>query len=469
MSQRTYSASAASWDGALHSLLATLLRRDHRGARLRLIIVGTGLAAYWLGLGLLFNFPRVLPQEWLNELLFPLNVVADLVTSLFAPQILVHLIPAAAALWFGQRLAGHYLADLFELETPALAERYLLSAAFGLGYDTLNIAQSQVKLLNRNSPMLRIGGPGYLQVHLGYATVMETAQGLPRVYGPDQRRFIRGFERLRDVIDLRDQLKELDQVNAVTADGIEVRARDVQMVFRVFGGGHERSLEAPYPYTEQAIRRLVYGRSISDQGPLDWSEELTQLAADEIRSFVGDLTLEGFLALQPEAAAAASPASGASIHIPRRKLTERFHTEEARARLRERGLELDWVGVGTWEIGSPDSGGLVSIGKTIVGAWQNVQRARLLRSPSYLERQRDRGYQDGVQRPLESWLASWESDEFSGRHRCWALLTKIQHSLLGLTRSLKQEEDHELPMDLDLVLEHLDRLTGSQGFGGSRD
>lgn len=393
MSERTFTTAKNPLEAGVQALLAGFLRRDHYGARLRLAAAGTAFAAYWLGLALLFNFPRLLPEAWLNQVVFPLNVAFDLLTSLFAPQVLVHVIPAAGALWLAHRLAGHYLADLFELGAPAMAERYLRGAAFGLGYDTLNIAQSKLALLNRNSPMLRIGGPGYLQVHLGYAAVMETAAGLPRVYGPDQRRFIHGFERLRDVIDLRDQLKELDEVNAVTADGIEVRAGDVQMVFRVYGGDQERSLQVPYPYTEAAIRRLVYGRSVGEEGPLDWSDELTQLAADEIRSFVGDLTLEAFLALQPEAAGAdaAAAASGGTFHIPRRKLTERFHTEQARARLRERGLELDWVGVGTWEIGSPESGHQISIGKTIVGAWQNVQRARVLRSPSYVERQRARG------------------------------------------------------------------------------
>lgn len=468
MSERTIAAGRNPLEAGLQALLAGFLRRDHSGARLRLLAVTFALGAYWLGLAFLFNFPRVLPEAWLNQLVFPLNVFLDLLTSLFAPRVIMHVIPTAGGLWFAQRLAGHYLADLFELESPSLAERYVRGAAFGLGYDTLNIAQSKIKLLNRNSPMLRIGGPGYLQVHLGYAAVMETAAGLPRVYGPDRRRFIHGFERLRDVIDLRDQLKELDEVSAVTADGIEVRARDVQMVFRVYGGDQERSLQAPYPYTETAIRRLVYGRSVGEEGPLDWSDELTNLAADEIRSFVGDLTLEGFLALQPETAAADPVSGGGSFHIPRRKLTERFHTEEARARLRERGLELDWVGVGTWEIGSPESGGLVSIGKTIVGAWQNVQRARLLQSPSYLQRQRDRGFQDGVQRALESWIATWESDGFTGRHRCWALLRKVHHTLEGLTQGLRQD-DAQLPMDIDRVLEHLDQLTGPRPLGGSSD
>jgi hypothetical protein len=342
----------------------------------------------------------------------------------------------------------------------------LRGAVFGLSYDSLHVAQSDIEQLNKHSPLLRIGGPGFLQVHLGYAVVMETAAGKPQVYGPEQRRFIQGFERLRDVIDLRDQLRELDRVRAVTADGIEVQARDVQMMFRVYGGGHERSLASPYPYTEGAIRRLVYSRPVSQAGTTNWTEGLEQLAIAEIRSFVGSLTLESFLALQPDPAETdpqrpVNQSRGSSFHIPRRKLTERFHTEEARQRLRDRGLELDWVGVGTWEIGGSEADSAISIGKSIVGAWQNLQRSRLLQSPSYIERQRARGYSEGIRRPLESWVGQWRSQEFEGRHRCWALLKHIQDQLARL------DNPEELgPLGLDDTLAHLDRLTQNRRLGG---
>ncbi len=327
----------------------------------------------------------MLPSAWVQSITFPFNVVLDLVSSLFAPIVLVHLLPVAAMLWLGLRLGAHYLADLFELESPAIAERYLRAAVFGLGYDSLKISQGDLNKLNRNSPLFRIGGPGYLQVNLGFATVMETAEGAPRVYGPEGRRFIEGFERVRDVVDLRDQLRHLQEVEAVTADGMTVRARDVQMVFRTFGGGQARNLQTPYPYADEAIRRLVYGRAVTAEGADRWTDLLTDLARDEIQAFIRGLTLDSFLAMQP-----AGPAGQASeaFHIPRRELTERFHTPEARERLRLQGLELDWVGVGTWEIDEPgaDSGGM-ALGKTIIDAWRDRQRAQRLSMPDYLGRQ----------------------------------------------------------------------------------
>jgi hypothetical protein len=450
----------------LNSITRALLSRDQRGARLRLLLVALFIGAYWLLVAFLADFPRVLPQSFLTGLVFPLNVMLDLVTSLFSPRVLMYVMPLLAALWLGFRLAAHYLADLFELESPSIAEQYLRGAVFGLGYDSLHVAQAEINRLNRHSPMLRIGGPGYLQVHLGYAVVMETVAGKPQVYGPEKRRFIEGFERLRDVIDLRDQLRELDRVRAVTADGIEVQARDVQMMFRVFGGGHERSLASPYPYTEGAIRRLVYSRPASEAGISNWAEGLEQLAMSEIRSFVGSLTLESFLALQPETAGSGdqpdlNAVRRSSFHIPRRKLTERFHTAEARQRLRQQGLELDWVGVGTWEIGGGDGDAAISVGTSIVGAWQNLQRSRLLQSPSYLERQRARGYSEGIRRPLETWIGLWRSQDFEGRHRCYALLKHIRDQLGRMP-----ESDQPKPLGLEQTLEHLNRLTQNRRLGG---
>jgi hypothetical protein len=473
MSQRSLAAGRTP-ESLLDALLAGVLGRDHGGARLRMILITVGMLAYWLALSFFADFPRVLPDDLLRQLVFPLNVILDLVTSLFAPQVLLHLVPVGAALWLGMRLASLYLTDLFELNSPAIADRYLQSAVFGIGYDTLNVDQAELDQLNQSSPLLRIGGPGYLQVHLGFAVVMEASNGLPRVYGPDQRRFIEGFERLRDVVDLRDQLREIDEVRAVTADGIEVHARDVQMVFRVYGGGQNRSLEAPYPYTEAAIRRLVYGRPVTEDGTRPLADELAELAANEIRSFVSSLTLEAFLALQPEGDSAnggperPDPTTAPGVfHISRRRLTDRFHTPKAKARLQEHGLELDWVGVGTWEVAGDDQGS-VSIGKSIVGAWQDQQRSRLLKSPSYLVRQQDRGYQDGARRPLEGWVAVWRSEEFAGRHRCFALLKHIRKDLHALASNLERD-DASTPLDLQTTLEHLDHLTHTQRLGGASD
>ena len=102
------------------------------------------------------------------------------------------------------------------------------------------------------------------------------------------------------MVDLRDQIRREDEVLAETKDGVEVYARDVQIVFRVHSGGQVRSLSNPFPYSPNAIRHLVYSTSVTEKGPSKWDDALPGRVKAVIRNFVSRLTIEEFIALQPE-------------------------------------------------------------------------------------------------------------------------------------------------------------------------
>ncbi len=475
MRPATWAGSGTGLRSAAAALLGTLLARDNTGARMRQAIIAVSLVIYWFALALLADFPRVLPIEFLNRYPFPLNILLDLATSFFAPTVLMHLIPVAAALWLSFRLGVHYLADLFELESISIASRYLGAALFSLNVPHLRIDQGDLGALDLKNPILRIGGPGHVHVHLGFAAVFETIDGRPQVYGPVSGQFIRGFERIRDVIDLRDQLRRVDEVRAITRDGIEVYARDAQMVFRVYGGGRVRTLEEPYPFTDDAVRRLVYGRTIRERSGGKWTDILRGLVASEIRKFVEALTIDEFLALQPDLAEEGQ-ASGSDhaprpradrFHIPRRQLTERFHTSEARQRLRESGLELSWVGVGTWELRDPgERGDSDGVGHTLISAWRDLQQARRKSSPEYLRQVRDRRERDLTSRLLRGINETWENGSFGGRFRCWALLTRIQEFILEAQQVLSADPSVQWPPEFPAVIDHLIQLTEIREVGG---
>jgi hypothetical protein len=252
------------------------------------------------------GFPSVLPVSFLNELPVFLAIVLDVLTSFLAPQILLHLVPVFVALIVSMIIGSSYLADLFELQSWSIASRYLRAALFGVDYPTLSVDQGELDELDRQNSLLLIGGPGYLKLHLGFAAIFEDIDGRPKVYGPlpDGRTpdtfFIHGFERLRDVVDLRDQLRQVDEVQCETRDGIEVYARDVKMVFRIYGGDQRRKLSTPYPYTASGLRQLVYGQPVLGGGNASkWTDTLPMLLRDEIRNFVSARTIEEFLALEP--------------------------------------------------------------------------------------------------------------------------------------------------------------------------
>jgi hypothetical protein len=425
---------------AAGAIVSHMLSRGLSGAATRLLLVVIPFGLAWFLLTVLVD-PSPTPA-WVASLSFPLDLLASIVTSLFAPRVLLHLLPVAAGLWLGMRLAAHYLDDVYALGSVSMAGRYLRSAVFGLGYDTLVVANGDAKHLDWTSTLLRIGGPGWLTVHLGFAAAFETLEGHPRVYGPAPRRFLNGFERLRDVVDLRDQLRRVEEARAVTRDGVEVLARDAQMVFRVHSGNQPRNLSDPYPYTDEAIRRLAYGQPVTASGQRRWSDSLPGLVRREITRFISDLTLEGFLAMQPET----QRKLHGDLHIPRQELTDHFRTDTLRQRLQDTGLELDWVGVGTWEV---RGAGRVRA-EELIAAWQAGRGGRPLGRHSPLEV------------VLDSLHEAWRAPAASRQER-WRRLVALAYE--GLRRHMIASSPPGVP-DHDPTLTHLARLLAADPSGG---
>jgi len=429
----------------LSAVTGRVLDRGLSGAATRLLLAVIPFGLAWFLLTVLVDPAAAPTPAWVAALGFPLDLLASILTSLFAPRVLLHLLPAAAGGWLGMRLAAHYLNDVYALESVRMAGRYLRSAIFGLGYDTLVVSSGDAKHLEWASSLLRIGGPGWLSVHLGFAAAFETLEGHPRVYGPASRRFLHGFERLRDVVDLRDQLRRVDESRAVTRDGVEVLARDAQMVFRVHSGNQPRNLSDPYPYTDEAIRRLVYGQPVAATGQRKWSDALPGLVRREITRFIGDLTLEGFLAMQPEPQRLLQ----GDLHIPRQELTDRFRTDTLRQRLQDTGLELDWVGVGTWEV----RGAGHIRGDELIAAWQASRGVP----------PRPAGDRPAVT-VLDSISEAWRSPAATREERLRRLVAVAYE---GLRRHAVRASPEGAP-EHDPILTHLARLLASDSTGSSR-
>ena len=464
-----------------------LLARNKTSAVIRLSIVGVTFVLYWFIIVVLADFPGDLPIEWQVRLPSVAYILLNTFIPFFHPRVLVHLLPAVAAILGSLFVGSLYLTDLFELDSFWVAANYLVGALFGLAYPTLTINSGDIVNLEAqysNNPLLRIGGPGYVNVHLGFAAVFETEDGLPRVYGPltgDQgtrKPFIEGFERLRGVVDLRDQIGKVDEVRAVTRDGIEVYARDAQMLFRVHSGGQQRSLQNPYPYTEDGIRRLVYGQAVKKEMQLKWEEMLPEIVSREIRKFVARHTIEEFLALQPSRMleeAESSPGKtdqqeeqGSLIQIPRRQLSEHFHTEQLKQDLQNNGLELAWVGVGTWEVRDdpfPSTPSDTGPAKTLMATWRDLQRANLYNSADYQVRERDRCLGERTAQGIQELIRTWKHGELPKSYRCFEMLSVIHQQLNQMLHLLETEPELNPPPDINLVIDHIRFLIRSKEIG----
>jgi hypothetical protein len=475
----------------LQSVLRLLLGRDLTAAWVRFILAGIALAAFWLILIVIFQYPGQIPYDLLSTippLLFPFVNIAS---TFFNPQILLHLLPVFFGIAAGIAFGALYLRDLFEIESPGTAFRYLLGSLFGLSYPRLRIDRQNVQQLEAHNPITRIGGPGYLQINLGFAAIFETVHGIPNVYprameahhGDDRREpptatrrpaaFLEGFERLREVVDLRDRIVRLEQTYAETRDGVPLAAVDVQMVFRVYGGGQERNLANAYPFHEESIRRLVYAQPILEKRARTPDELLARIAERELQAFVRSHSLESLLALQPYRRLETgvreeleNEDEAGQFQIPRRALTEHFHTEALTRRLRYLGLELDWIGVGIWQVGlapSAETRGEIDPGRTLLSAWRDYQRLQLYRSPAFLERQRFGRVRDLSSEMIQGWIGTWERGELGETYRCYELLSLIERQLEKLQASV--EEETETGLAAARAIAHLERLNRPHVLG----
>jgi hypothetical protein len=125
-------------------------------------------------------------------------------------------------------------------------------------------------------------------------------------------------------------------------------------------------------------------------------------------------------------------------------------------------LELDWVGVGTWEIRDDQftgSGLGPSPSNILTAAWRDVQRIRLYRSPAYLARVREQTSTSYANELLQNLVRSWDESELPFRAKPFALLLwfrKTLHEIFRLTGGAEEVENLDA---IQLAIEHIDRLS----------
>lgn len=390
------------WKSVFSQLVGAIVDPRLRAASIRrtsLILIG---AVCWAVLGYIRHpfVPNSDPE--LSLLVYPFR-------ALFAADVFKSILVGAFVFWLAYRAAGRYLDELFEIKNIRVAEQFIRQSAFASQYDVLDIKDGEVSLKDQASPMYLIGGPGKVRVYLENAAVFEQVGGIPEVIGPtttkssvnsredrpagnsflarsqglvagflrfsrddtgnkdDGAKVIGSFERLRRVIDLRDQVQELS-VNARTRDGIPIQVKNMRVIYSVRRDGQEPTLKKPYPFNPQALESLVY-----DLTRESWTDFMAAQIKREIGAFIFRHTLSEFLAavgrpeleqtikniveVQSEAGRLAGVEAEFGIDVPdpppfvpRPGISDLFYDySNFVARVREKGVELRWIGIGTWD------------------------------------------------------------------------------------------------------------------------
>jgi hypothetical protein len=292
--------------------------------------------------------------------------------------------------WAALHAASLFLADIFE-QPANLAREFISQVALTGAGEMVSIEDGEFKD-KPDSRIYAIGGPGYVMVDRNSAALFEKQDGRPHVIGPTINGPVRldGFERFRSTIDLRDQHIDLREqgnpgISSRSLDGVPINAIDVSMRFSVWRGAEKaRTMREPNPFKDdQVIEDLVYEQVLPvrrDPRPKDTPPDIpspigppvVSLIRSEFSRFMSEHKLSEFLAsygivevqaareqtrsileqtqqvLPPGEPPPELPSTSAPPEFtPRSDLSARFN-EGFTAEANRRGLQLDWIGVGTW-------------------------------------------------------------------------------------------------------------------------
>jgi hypothetical protein len=382
--------------------------RPEKAARRRLYLIILFLISGFL-ISLRF-YPLPLWAKYLQDIflyyfnpLFAAQYVGEPLTNFFSfvigvftdPRIFQYLPVFLAPFFIALQCAALYLADIFELEHVSVARNFIWSVALSGSEETIRISNGNIAEEARHSPTYLIGGPGKVVVDLDSVALFEKPDGTSRIIGPTGkepggRATLDGFERFRQAIDLRDQYVELrDQdsksqsVKSRSLDGIPITATDVRLMFSVYRGGAQPTSDLPYPYSKEAIEQIIY-QSTSRVTPdlpnrstyeFSWINRMISLIRVELGTFMSKHRLTAYLAnigmpeiekrkqreeslveqvqrlTQDQVPLLPDEQRTVPEFQPRHKITSLFtqFADEFTKRARKNGVELHWIGVGTWK------------------------------------------------------------------------------------------------------------------------
>lgn len=317
---------------------------------------------------------------------FGVNAFLNLNTFQYFPILLI-------AFFTARQLAARYLSDIFEIDGQSIALKFITQVSLTGSNDTIRIKNGDIAPDDIMSPIYKIGGPGKVIVDIDSVALFEKPNGTPNIIGPTANQpqgkaILDGFERLRNVIDLRDQHSDPFSVSSRSRDGIKISAVDVKIIYSISRDDKKMSDGLPYPFSYDAVKKLVYDDtaividrnklSISPSSPrLVWLPSALGLIKSELGRIMGRYELAKYLASfgEPEHKQAEKregeiaklakmnlptrekkpaprPVPAPPEFKPRHEITKVFYEykieSEFKKKSQDRGIDIPWVGVGTW-------------------------------------------------------------------------------------------------------------------------
>jgi hypothetical protein len=245
-------------------------------------------------------------------------------------------------------LAGMaYVQDIYALEEMKDASTYVMASMFGSHYPGMVIDGGRRQISPETTHLLdAIGGPGFVMIQPGSAVVFKKLCTTSRA-SVTSSYFLAPFETIAQIASLEDQHGFVESVRAMTRDGIKVVVRNLNYRFRILPEMNDskpvqRSLEKPYPYSEDAMQNMTYNLSVTATGLDPWPAAVRRMVVGRITDYIATNNLD-FLTAPRE-----------QDQDPRGSLRDAVFASDLRGRLATIGAELQWIDVGHIDIENND-------------------------------------------------------------------------------------------------------------------
>ena len=368
----------------LGNYLIYFVEGDHGWGTIRMVSAAFAIMGF-VFIARVFQEPPPMPFLESLELTGLSRTGVEFLASFLMPQTLRHIVAPLFGFVLALLVGASYLRNLLELPSFSQAWNFLTTTVFGLAYPgaVVNEGKATVDDPDRN-PLLRFGGPGWVEVKLGSAALFERGAGPSAVRGVGTY-FLRRWEIIRETFDLREIERAKASIKVHTKDGIPLVLDEVRARFRLRTRGQRTEAE-PFPVLVNAVRRATYNRKVSDRGLENWADMVTGSVVGTITNWISRRRMDDLIPPpnQPEEIGGGDDAQPPANY--RQSLHLLFQEGGTRRRFEEMGAELLWVSVGHLradpdvdpEAGSADEAqGRDRIHGQMIDTWRSASQANI--------------------------------------------------------------------------------------------
>lgn len=200
----------------------------------------------------------------------------------------------------------YYIGDIYNEEYDIIPFRYFMACFLGIFQPHIHINGATHEPIWQGM-VEKIGGPASLDIDPGFVVLTESLIAPEKVYGQGKSQFMSRHERIYEIVDLREQEGMVENVVAITRDGIKVTVENIKFNYRIWdsrweGLYRDQSINRnPYPYSKQAIFNYAYNRSVQLDAQMkprlaQWSGVVSGRVQGLIKDYISEHILDDVIA-----------------------------------------------------------------------------------------------------------------------------------------------------------------------------